>query len=384
MYSKFGICVILIIGCGVILVASAPNGHREKRTIHLFLQHFMDSFAGKKSGTKTAKPTQPPPPPPPPTQPPLPPPQNLFGLDKFNFLITPFNKFANVPTLKNQMFPGQPLFEPSKFMLPFSLTPPTASPSSPAPSTQPPPTTTTFSASYTEAPSTTPAPTEAPSTEAPATTQPPTDEPQSTLPPLPETTLPSSDAPSSPNSEPKVDINAQNSGENTIQNAIPNEGNFYSQYFGNNPIIVPSADYSDDTNYQYNGIDNLDNRFYLPSPPQYNVQRQYIYEHAPPAAVGHQQSHQQAYVQPILPPSYYSSFARQAAIPQMISDNSAPTVTAQPPTTQSHSSVKMHDSNINYFTYHSGEIQPSASQQQQIVTGGTSHGSQFYGKRSVY
>lgn len=430
---SFILIAILIIG-----VKSDDDKPREKRTVHLFLQQFIDAF-GQKPAPKVSKTPEP------------------SGF-KFNFFIRPLAKLSQPPPQPSTDAPKD--FVPMSFPiqnaafkvnLPFMPVIPMA-PSMQMASTMPPPTMPPPTMPSTMPPETMPPTTMAPTTAAP--TMPPT-----TMPPkmaaMDDMTSPQMDASGmmQPEIQPKafmLDMTSSTDGAPKMmsqmgamtqmgamaqmgrlaqmggmsqlggvpQPQIPlaqksNLGfagnlNPFGQQFGDYDYYQPQRyqsfpDYQSNYDYNNNFADAFKANTYLPpfgNPAFY--QQQYVPQESqtkaqqqPPAEESQEteeqtstaeqsqqteQSEQPQYQAPTGP-----QYVPQFVLPKIQQSTQfrplqydAGTAFQKNGLGSSHSSVKMHDSNFNYFTYHhdsdnSPDFSPLGHQ-----------GSyQFYGKRSV-
>lgn len=337
---------LLLVFVGLAAITSADSdAPREKRTVHHFLKYFFQAFNSNPQPRKAAV-TQPPPPPPPPPTTPAPKPtiivpqQSLdpFGFAKFNIFGTPFKNFGFAP--QAPVAPPMPAAPPAQLPIPDA--------SKPVPTTALPPPPTPATPTYVKIGFSTlpPLTTDLPSTTPTAT------EPQSTLPPpvdttlVPDTTIqPNTDA-----AEPKQDTNVPSTADagvqpsgsiNPIQNPAYNAFAGFPQYWIN-PMLA----------FQQNGGRPLSN------PSSASGLSNDFFGNALDTSSGGGEFRASTY----LPPTFIQQ-APSAPLPSPFGFGAVGSA---------HSSVKMHDSDFNFFTYHSGESGQVATMPQAHV--------QFFGK----
>lgn len=377
------VSVLVIISASIVIEASSISNERNvlvrpKRTLHL-LQAMLNAFAPPPAKVPvppmTAQPKMdrlppPPPPAPPVTKPPPPPPQPApvpssffsnfpsFGFAKFNFFVTPFNTFPPQPD-QPPVFPAPP-----------------APPATPAPPAVPAP---ALPDPKMSGPSkfALPIPRSKP-TPAPTTPQPAPTEPQSTLPPATETTL-------IPEANPKLDSNAsEDDDDSNASNASTGD----PSDSGDNSLIAPgqlwrsslfdaaegpadeaagrfTGGFFGDSSNQFLRFDDNTDQFYNPRP-ELQFRRAASPHFRPPKSPMVTQHHQE----PAMQHHSDSYFHHQAQTRDFGRTGAA------------HSSVKMHDNNFNYVTYHNGPAMMG-------TTGGQRHDdrggvqTQYFGKRSA-
>lgn len=333
----------LIVTCCTVL-AESENKPREKRTIHFLLLQFADALGYNLQPKPVPNPirvatTRAPPPPPPPSTPrPLRPvaqakkdtvpPKNGNppGLARFNFIVAPFTKFSGPA-----FFPPLPLPQPApttRSMAPPPPPPPTKAP--PPPPTKPGP-------SKIAIPFTT------------MSQPPPATDPPTTAAALIETTT--MEAETQPPPEAKADNGADS--DETFQE-FPGFNGDYPQYWGSGVMMAGqpgqsyrsafTADESGQQQYNENGIDSGSNDF----------ERSFFAE-------PYQPYQEQPFVAGQRAPR--TPFGAPAA------------------TSSSHSSVKMHDSNFNYVTYHGKRSVPTVGHVSTPLHS-NGHQMQYFGKHS--